>query len=377
MSVEETILELLKVHNRVILPGFGAFLVAKDESDDKPYVLFNSFLSFNDGLLIDYLAEKSGIDSIAGTDTVAEYVFQLKAKLHEEKIYKFNSLGSFDFDENGSMRFRYNPNTGKIPPKGHAKPVSKAAATPKIEVKKEIEIAPAPPLKSEPLEKEELLTFDTSSTPANVIVEAVTNFSPAKELSDAKFELVDEKRVASISSSKDETPNIAPEVPLSEAGNGKKRLAVIIGFLLIVVIAALAYAFLIYLPKQHEEQARKVAMEKEAKRQTILKHQSDSIAVVKARELALADSIQLAEETVQKQMSGGYHIIVGAFSEEANADKLIVKIKAANFPMAQKIADKNRFLVSVEACVDAKVASKRLQIVSSSLSMEGWIYKSK
>ncbi len=386
MSVEEAIVELLKVHNRVILPNFGAFLVAKDDPEDKSYVLFNSFLSFNDGLLIDYLIEKNGVDNIVATDFVSEYVFKLKAILNEEKLYKFNYLGSFDFEESGSMRFRYNPNTGRTPqkPASHAKVAAKVVEKKEISKEPEEKVVQAPILSSpitttssakedkpkDNKSNDDLLNFD-SSTPPTVVVEASPRNagSGSNELSDAKFELIEEKPTLH----KKSEPSDKPWEPVE---SNTKRTVIFIG-LFAVTLAIIGYLFLVYFPNKQEEEMRKIAMEREAKSQVIFKkQQEDSIAIIKTRELAIADSIRISDES-KVTMANGYHIIIGAFADERNADKLVAKLKSDNFPMAQKIVGKNRFLVSAESCSDVALATKRLQVVTQTLGADGWIYKVK
>lgn len=395
MSVEEAILELLKVHNRVIVPGFGAFLVAKDDIDSKPYVLFNGFLSFNDGLLVDYLAEKNGIDGIVSSDNIAEYVYSLKHSLQEEKIYKFNLLGTFDFEESGSLRFRYNPNVGRTPqkPTAHAKPIAKKEEPKKEEPKKEEKALVKEEVKAtkekvevknesskstaEPVLKDSFLELDKNNTAPDVIIEPEVSSSKRERepLTKSSFEL-DQGQ----SKDKSVNDNKAPQSPLEidiEARNQRKRKVVFASLIIIPLLVALVYFVFSYLPSKRAEDARKAAMEMEAKKQKALRIQADSIALIKERELALADSLRVADESRAKLSASGYHVIVGAFAEEANADKMIVKLKASSFPSVQKLIYKNRFLVSVDASLDRDDAIKRMQKISVSGELDCWLHQVK
>lgn len=395
MSVEEAILELLKVHNRVIVPGFGAFLVAKDDVDSKPYVLFNGFLSFNDGLLVDYLAEKNGIDSIVSSDNIAEYVYTLKHGLQEEKIYKFNLLGTFDFDESGSMRFRYNPNVGRTPqkPSAHAKSAVKKEESKKEEPKKEeqaivkeetkvskekVEVKDESSKSTlEPVLKDSFLELDKNNAAPDVIIEPEVSSSKKERepLTKSSFEL-DEGQ----SKLKPTNENIVAQSPLEidiEARNKRKRKAVYVSLIVIPLLVGISYLLFSYLPSKRAEDARKAAMEMEAKKQKALRIQADSIALIKERELALADSLRIADESRAKLSSSGYHVIVGAFAEEANADKMVEKLKSGSFSSVQKLIYKNRFLVSVDASVDRDDAIKRMQKVSASSELDCWLHQVK
>ena len=397
MSVEEAVLELLKVHNRVIIPGFGAFLVAKDDTQDEGYVLFNSFLCFNDGLLVGYLVEKNGEDASIVTDEVEKYVAHVKATLAESQQYHFNSLGSFDIEESGAMLFKFNANEGKAVGKvsAPAKSSSKKADSKKEEVKKveikkveskKVESAsrteaisePAKvALKEEKVVKDDLLDFD-SSVPPTVIIEQDNTISSkeAIDLSKGHFELVEEQseKVAKASSPKKEEEK---EVANIDGNNRKKRGVILWVAGLVIVALGLGYLFLIYLPGERAEEAQRLAMVEQAKHQAVLKQQTDSIAKVKMHELAIADSIRLADELALKTQNQPYHIIVGTFAGEENCDKLVSKVKAAGFPSACKIAGKKVFFVSAEACSDMNVANRRLSIVCNTLKMDCWIFKAK
>lgn len=53
--MEEILIELLKNNTKVIIPDFGAFIVKQRN----PFqVVFNEFLRFNDGLLIDSISKR-------------------------------------------------------------------------------------------------------------------------------------------------------------------------------------------------------------------------------------------------------------------------------------------------------------------------------
>lgn len=398
MSVEEAILELLKVHNRVIVPGFGAFLVAKDDVDAKPYVLFNGFLSFNDGLLVDYLADKSGIDTIVSADNVSEYVYTVKHSLQEEKLYKFNLLGTFDFEESGSMRFRFNPNVGRTPqkPGAQVKPSAKKEEAKKVEIKKESkavnneDVAPAkvvaesnmesPAVESPKVDdqanlKDRMLELDKNNVSPDVIVEPEISSSKSERLplTNSSFELDQDNGSKSVTPKTSEPKQKPAKVDDPESAMKKRRL---VGALVVVIPLLLiaGYLFFSYLPNKRAEEVRKIAMENEAKKQSAIRLQADSIESIKVRELALADSLRIADESRAVLSTSGYHVIVGAFAEEANADKMVAKLKSTNFPMAQKIKSKNRFMVSVDASNDKEEAVKRLQKVTAASNLDCWLH---
>ncbi len=396
MSAEEAILELLKVHNRVIVPGFGAFLVAKDDSAEKPYVLFNGFLSFNDGLLVDYLAEKNGVDALVAADYSTEYVYKIKTALQEEKIYKFNSLGTFDFDESGVMRFRYNPNIGKMPQKPGA---HYAKPTPKAELKKDVKTEKKPEVKVETKKEEtpksidekvelkaelekptlspsdDLLNIDNSSSPS-VIIDATPSISNSinADVKKSSFELDEDKEpITKEKVKKVEKVEKKVSDPSDYSSTSSKGRAVfIITSILILLLLIGGYFYFYYLPQKAQALALQQEMEQAVKlKQERIKFQSDSLAAIKAHELALADSLSKIEEQAIKS---GYSLIIGAFAEEKNANNLLAKVRD-RFPKAQIISYRNRFLVSVDAFTSKSEAEIQLGNVVKSLETDCWIHR--
>lgn len=73
--MEQYIVELIKSNNRIIIPGFGAFLIARERGYT---VLFNNFLNFNDGLLAAYIAQKEGITTDQANEQIEQYVSLVK-----------------------------------------------------------------------------------------------------------------------------------------------------------------------------------------------------------------------------------------------------------------------------------------------------------
>lgn len=105
------ILELVKNNNRVILPNFGAFIISKENGFS---VLFNNFLSFNDGLLVNHIAKKKNIDSNQALDQVNQFVDSIKQSLDNTGLFEIIGLGKFTKDSNGILRFIQDSDTDSI-----------------------------------------------------------------------------------------------------------------------------------------------------------------------------------------------------------------------------------------------------------------------
>ncbi len=103
--MEQHILELIKSNNRIIIPGFGAFLIAREKGYT---VLFNNFLNFNDGLLAEYVAKKESVTTEQANALIEQYVARIKETLLTMGTYSIPQLGTFTSDANGNFHFEQN-----------------------------------------------------------------------------------------------------------------------------------------------------------------------------------------------------------------------------------------------------------------------------
>ena len=160
--IQKYIQELLKDHNRVILPDFGAFLVRatskhKDSNDlslKLPDVYFSPFLKFNDELLLKFIVEKEKISKEEATTKIKTFIDDVKKVLDEDKPYKFENFGEFVTDKQGKVQFNPLLSDKKVEvkaekPKEETKPVAKAEKPKTEAVKVKASVAKETPKKDE------------------------------------------------------------------------------------------------------------------------------------------------------------------------------------------------------------------------------------
>lgn len=129
--------ELLKDHDRVIIPNFGAFLKSKGEVKK---IIFNEFIKFNDGQLINLISEKEGFPVSDASKRVDDFVEKIKSELSEKEKIEFEGIGYLYKDENGRIRFMdYEQETVEADElAGAAAPVAEESRpAPEVEEKKE------------------------------------------------------------------------------------------------------------------------------------------------------------------------------------------------------------------------------------------------
>ncbi len=96
------IIELLKIHSSLILPGIGALMVTNKSTGE---IKFNPHLTFNDGALAEFIAKQDGIDKTEAQNQVAKFTRDIKAKLDKGETYDIFEFGNIFKDKNGEISF--------------------------------------------------------------------------------------------------------------------------------------------------------------------------------------------------------------------------------------------------------------------------------
>lgn len=141
---------LLFIHDCVILPGFGGFVTnyhgAEHENlsntfhPPKKDILFNQNLTYNDGLLINYMAKNLKIDYKSAEDVVKSEVQNIWLKLEDNEEVIFGGIGQFRIDKDQRLVFQpsssenyladsYGLSSFRFPPLNYQKTVHKLTST--------------------------------------------------------------------------------------------------------------------------------------------------------------------------------------------------------------------------------------------------------
>ncbi|MGQ1785949.1 MULTISPECIES: SPOR domain-containing protein [unclassified Saccharicrinis] len=361
--MEKYILELISENNRVIIPNFGAFIVSKEHGAS---ILFNNFLSFNDGLLVNYIAEKKGIDAITATDQVFEYVDILKKQLDETGTYNINKLGSFKKDDNGILRFQQAEDFADMLNKESVPKDEKATENTEAEVKEESAEEPEKKVfvldvdKPENKSKEEFLdnkkegvkeTWDKPNQEKKVIVPPAVTAPISEKTEEKKVQL---KKPEPVSENK--------------KGNGNKGLVLFLIVAAIIIIGLGAFFLLIKKPKTEKPKVVKKEIVKPVPVKPVVK---DTVTVKPP-----VKKVPEVEKTITSgvpPMKGQIHIIVGGFSEVTNAKNMVDKLKGQGYTKAQVITKGKMFLVSIDSNISySKVEARQQEILEQKI--ESWLY---
>lgn len=115
MNIAPAIIDLLYLHDCVIIPNFGGFLLNYTSASIHPVthtfappsktLAFNSNLVVNDGLLANHISRKSRISYDAALKEINAWVREMNAKLQQGESVKIEDAGSFVLNREGNMQF--------------------------------------------------------------------------------------------------------------------------------------------------------------------------------------------------------------------------------------------------------------------------------
>ena len=341
--MEQYILELIRDNNRVIIPNFGAFIVAKEKGFT---ILFNNFLSFNDGLLVDHVMKRENVDKLEATDRVNHFVEKINKTLDTTGIYKLEGLGEFTKDSTGILRF-----------------------TQAEELNDEF----AQTGDAEETETEELL--DIEGTPEETPEEPEKKEEPA---------FIAPPPVETPAEEEHETVHEEPEKETKDIYKEEKAKEKVALFIVLFVLIPLIGFGIYYFFFSEPEGSSSVKAKQEVVHKPVVKPE---VSPVKKQE---SEIVAGPESTVKKPAvkeekvnipvtkkpvvsSRRHFIIVGSFKEEANANKFAETMKNKGFDTPVTIPRNGMYLVGVESFPSLTQAMKRQEELLSKYKLESWI----
>jgi nucleoid DNA-binding protein len=375
--LSNNIKKLLDIHSRVIVPDLGAFMLKGDST-----IYFNEFLKFNDGLLVDYIAEQEQIDKNEAAKSVKKFVEDINKQLANEKSANLEVLGILFLDENEKIQLR---TAGSI-----ASPEEQIAQSqknvPLIEIEDISETsAPEPPASSPappqaPQPKEII---------PPLVQEKATPVSPPSVT-------IEKKSVP------EHTHTTSRDPLLSVEPTTNRKMFIVAGFG-IVILGIICYFVFFNSPKNdsnlnqniiigsdangdssalskgpiqdtHTEGKTKITkkIKTELKKDHSLTPQKDEIKN-KSRTLSAVPS--KTKTTAQAHSSRGkFHLVAGTFTIEANADRMITKLTEEGYqPEKLHQEAKNVYYVSISSFPDRSSATEEMEKLKTQ-GKATWIY---
>jgi hypothetical protein len=115
MDITFYLVELLRLHDCVIVPDLGGFvtnyrpaemdLANNSFSPPVKEIIFTGKLSKNDGLLVNYISETEGVGYMEARQIISEFVEEVWSKLDNGEKIEFQNIGTLQFDKNEKLIF--------------------------------------------------------------------------------------------------------------------------------------------------------------------------------------------------------------------------------------------------------------------------------
>ncbi|TAJ09022.1 SPOR domain-containing protein [Marinilabiliaceae bacterium JC017] len=361
--MEQYLQELIKENNRVIIPNFGAFIIAKEKGFS---ILFNNFLSFNDGLLVDFVSEKEGLNKEAALDKVMHFVGQLKRTLDSSGSYTLKGLGTFTKDANGILRFTQE---SELPVDNIESLTEKEMANDEL-----LDIVS----NDEAIEQE--LAEEIQETPL-----------PPEKKREKKGTVTDTSKQEEPAAKKEETTNSSGHHRVRHSRKYKpfniERSALIISLLVLLPVLLVAVYFLFFHQdtKNKEVFNKNTVVVKEIKNDSEKSKSKEPAKVttpptekpVKAEKVPAEQPTKKVTPTEKKQVTTTnrkpHTVIVGSFKEERNANKMVATMKEKGYEAAFKFPRGSMFMVSAGAYDKTSQAMAVQEELLSNHKIESWI----
>jgi hypothetical protein len=115
MDLSVFLVELLRLHDCVIIPDLGGFIANYRPAEidmagnkffpPKKEIIFSSKLNRNDGLLVNHISDSEGLGYLEARKMVSEFTDEAWSKLENDETLEFPKIGSLRFDKNEKLIF--------------------------------------------------------------------------------------------------------------------------------------------------------------------------------------------------------------------------------------------------------------------------------
>ena len=115
MNITLYLVELLRLHDCVIVPDLGGFvtnyrpaemdLASNSFNPPVKEIIFTGKLTKNDGLLVNFISETQGVGYMEARQIISEFVDEIWSKLENGEKIEFQNIGSLQFDRNEKLIF--------------------------------------------------------------------------------------------------------------------------------------------------------------------------------------------------------------------------------------------------------------------------------
>jgi nucleoid DNA-binding protein len=364
--MEDTIIALLNNNLRVIIPDFGAFIIRQKQPR---IIVFNEFLRYNDGILIDFIVKTEGIDYDVAEQRVMDFAEDGSKLLASGRELIIKGLGSLRKDSSGKINFIeasvisgieneiISPVKNLPPEEKEEKPLVIEQEVAQLEVPKAIasdtpkkpkskttsrskSISKKVPAKAKTIRKSKPLA---KSIPAEVPMQVVRmeenppaeipgSDEPMPVITSPEPELQETEFTRNIVTPPVKPPQYSEAVETSERSGPGSTNRILAWVLIILFVNAAILAWFVFRNKTKGTPEGKIVTTMIS--DTVYDQLADSVRAAAMDSNIVYDEVPAEEESpaVNALAPGSrYYIVAGCFRDEINADSLVTSLKIAGY----------------------------------------------
>jgi nucleoid DNA-binding protein/cell division septation protein DedD len=311
MDITFYLVELLRLHDCVIVPDLGGFVTnyrpsemdLANNSFNPPVkeIIFTSKLSKNDGLLVNYISETEGVGYFEARQIISEFVDETWSKLENGEKIQFPNVGSLQFDRNEKLIFE---------PEVHE----------------------------------------------NFLLDAYG-------MEGFQFPLLEHKEIISTKRVFTDKEAVRPVF------SSRKVKALVVGIPILLALIFIPVSKYTWNNNPNTQVSSTASIPTNIMGTPIAAAAVDSVAVIKIPlKVDSANSFPTKEITanplpVTIKSEGRYRVIGGYFKSRQNAEKFLEKLKASGFKSVMKVLPNESFLVIVQSYTDKNEAAMALKVL--------------
>jgi hypothetical protein len=340
--ITRAILSLLKHNNRVNLPTLGAIIKQQDFSHS---LFFNQFIRYDDGMLSTHLTKIEMLTEEESKTEIHDFIEAIREGIDREGKFEINELGVFCYVDN---------RLELLNKKDYSHALARSNASVAVD----------------PLEQRSP-GDDDSETPSLIDLE-----SDEEKLIDPAGE---ERCMSDVYNEAQASPSFArhsradrngldaleakPQVSTVSIGLAKKtRSSRVFKFIQVtippIVLGLVLFRLSLPIPGDHQNAAAPTDSTGILSSDSISNPARRPVDGSQVTPVPVSDSLQVGEHRKDDETGLIYHVIIGAFRFESNADKLVAEQLIRGHTASKLVKRNGYYLVSYESTTDVGMAKK-------------------
>lgn len=363
--METYILQILEKNNRVIVPEFGAFIV---KQRNPLTIVFNEFLQYNDGMLVDYISKTDSISKEEAKGKIDSFIKKVNIEMPKGNGYPLSGLGILTKSAAGKISIKKEGESKKPEKKAAKAPAKTISESPVKEVK-----APVKKIaKEEPIAKKQ---------ETKVEEKAEIEKKPVEKKPETEVKKVPEEKKEIVRPIEKKEYSLGQTQVVQDVSPNRKRTNIIIWVVIILIANAILIGYWLFNNEINEFLGFKSDKIESLEIDGILpdetgEYEEASLDEVHPEELSPANQKPIETTApAHKTISSGkrYYVVAGVFSSEQNADNLVIELRKKAYNSEKFGTIGSLHAVSYDVFKNKTDADRLLRQIQQSTDPAAWI----